>query len=444
MGRFVESERVIQLALEAATTPFNVAGNKSIAGHLAAERGEFDIAERLLSEAWELMQRSGGFQLIGPNLAWTTSLYVWTGQLDKARERASEGLSRIAGTEPELIYYAELYWLAVRVQAELGAQGEPDRALEVLAAMDEAIADIPGDGAPPEALAFRELARAELSRLTKEPDPAKWRAAGDRFRALDERYRAAYTDFRAAEALALSEAPTDKIAEPLRAAYQTAVEIAARPFEEHVEALAERAGVTLDTGLHEHERGRAQISEVAALLTGSRRGPRPERLLATVLFTDIVGSTALAAELGDRRWRELLDNHDETVRREVGRSGGVVVQFVGGTLSTFDGPARAIGCAWAMRDAVKPLGIEFRAGVHTGEIELRGKHIGGIAVHIGARVAARAKASEILVSQTVTDLVSGSGIQFEKRGEHELKGVPGRWRLFAVLQAHSRESPTPI
>jgi class 3 adenylate cyclase len=369
------------------------------------------------------MQRSGGFQLIGPNLAWTTSLYVSTGQLDKARDRASEGLSRIVGTEPELIYYAELHWLAVRVEAELGAEGEPARALDVLAAMDEAIAQIPGDGAPPEAVAFQTLAHAELTRLG-EPDPSVWRAAGDRFRALDERYKAAYADYRLAEALALSGEPAE---EPLRAAHAVAVEIGARPFQERLEALAERTGVALQTAPQK------------------RPGARPRRMLATVLFTDIVGSTALAAELGDHRWREVLDTHDAIVRREVSRHGGEVVQFVGdGTLSTFDSPARAIDCACVLREAVKPSGIQVRAGAHTGEIELRGTDIGGIGVHIGARVAAQAGPSEILVSQTVADLVSGSGIQFEPRGEHELKGVPGRWRLFAVLGGSSRKSPAPV
>jgi class 3 adenylate cyclase len=158
-----------------------------------------------------------------------------------------------------------------------------------------------------------------------------------------------------------------------------------------------------------------------------------------VLFNDVVGSTARAAQLGDRGWRQLLDRHDEIVRREVHRHGGLVVQFVGdGTLSTFDGPAQAIDCAFALTDAVSALGIEIRSGVHSGEIELRGDDIGGIAVHIGARVAARAAANEVLVSQTVTDLATGSGIGFQSRGAHELKGVPGSWRLYAALGVSSR------
>ena len=163
------------------------------------------------------------------------------------------------------------------------------------------------------------------------------------------------------------------------------------------------------------------------LLTGAQRGPRPDRLLATIMFTDIVGSTALAADLGDRRWREFLDRHDELVRAEAKRFGGVVVQFIGdGTLSTFDGPGRAIECACALRETVKPLGIEIRAGVHTGEIELRGDDIGGIAVHIGARVAARADRSEILVSQTVADVVAGSGSSSSPAEPTSSKASPAR------------------
>ena len=435
MGRFSQAERVVEPAREAATTPFSVAATKSISGHLAAERGRFEPAERLLDEAWLLMQRTGGFQLIGPTIAWTVSMHLWRGQIDQARERVEDGLSRIAANEPDLIYNAELYWLAVRVEAEADARGPAKaRAVEILAAMDEAIATYGGDGAPPEALAFRELAAAEFTRVIGEPDTTLWRAAGDRFRALDERYRAAYADFRTAEALALTDADVDDIAGPLRAAHTTAVEIEARPFQEQVEAFARDADAPLGLDHRSADRPSAGAEDVAELLTGSRRGPRPERLLATVMFTDIVGSTARAAELGDRSWRELLDRHDATVRREVGRHGGVVVQFIGdGTLSTFDGPARAINCAQGLRDAVKSLGIEIRCGVHTGEIELRGKDIGGIAVHIGARVAAQARASEVIVSQTVADLVQGSGMRFEPRGAQELKGVPGRWQLYAVL-----------
>jgi class 3 adenylate cyclase len=178
------------------------------------------------------------------------------------------------------------------------------------------------------------------------------------------------------------------------------------------------------------------LDEVEEFLTGVRRGPEPDRVLVTVLFTDIVGSTAKADELGDRRWRRLLESHDTIVRRELERFRGREVRTTGdGFLATFDGPARAIRCACAMRDAVGEVGIEIRAGLHTGEVELAGSDLAGIAVHVGARVAALADASEVLVSSTVSDLVAGSGIEFAERGEHELKGVPGRWRLYAVARS---------
>jgi class 3 adenylate cyclase len=158
-----------------------------------------------------------------------------------------------------------------------------------------------------------------------------------------------------------------------------------------------------------------------------------ERVLATVLFTDIVGSTEKAAELGDRGWRELVERHDTTVRALLSRYRGQEVNTTGdGFFATFDGPARAVRCARVIADAVRPLGIEVRAGVHTGEIEMSARTIGGIAVNIGARVGARAGPSEVLVSQTVKDLVAGSGLAFQDRGLHELKGVPEQWRLFAV------------
>jgi class 3 adenylate cyclase len=153
-----------------------------------------------------------------------------------------------------------------------------------------------------------------------------------------------------------------------------------------------------------------------------------------MLFTDIVGSTKRAAELGDRRWRDLLDSHDQLVRRQLERFRGQEVNTAGdGFLATFDGPGRAIQCACAIRDAVHALGIAVRVGLHTGEIEVRGDDVAGMAVHIGARVAGRATNDEVLVSSTVRDLVVGSGIAFEDRDEHELKGVPGTWRLFAVV-----------
>jgi pimeloyl-ACP methyl ester carboxylesterase len=178
------------------------------------------------------------------------------------------------------------------------------------------------------------------------------------------------------------------------------------------------------------------LDEVQEFLTGTRPAAEPDRVLATVVFTDIVASTERAAELGDRRWRDLLFSHHAIVRRELERFRGREVKTVGdGFLATFDGPARAVRCACAIRDGVGGLGLSIRAGLHTGECELIGDDVGGIAVHIGARVAATARAGEVLVSSTVKDLVVGSGIQFVDRGSHRLKGVPGSWRLFAVQRA---------
>ena len=175
------------------------------------------------------------------------------------------------------------------------------------------------------------------------------------------------------------------------------------------------------------------LDEIERFLTGARHEPVGERVLATVLFTDLVGSTERAAELGDRRWRELLDRHDAVATAELERFDGRVVKSLGdGLLATFDGPARAIRCARAIVDALAALGLELRAGIHTGECERRGNDLGGIAVHIGARVAACAGAGEVLVSGTVKDLVFGSGIEFEDRGSRSLKGVPGEWRVFAA------------
>jgi class 3 adenylate cyclase len=177
----------------------------------------------------------------------------------------------------------------------------------------------------------------------------------------------------------------------------------------------------------------AIADEIEEFLTGARRTTEVDRVLATVMFTDIVDSTRRASAMGDRPWRDLLGQQNEVIRRELVRFSGREVKTLGdGMLATFDGPARAIRCALAVTDAVKPLGIEVRVGLHTGEVELVGDDVAGIAVHIAARVGALAGASEVLVSGTVKDLVAGSGIAFSDRGEHELKGVPDRWRIFAV------------
>jgi pimeloyl-ACP methyl ester carboxylesterase len=179
----------------------------------------------------------------------------------------------------------------------------------------------------------------------------------------------------------------------------------------------------------------AALDEIEEFLTGVRPHPLLDRVLATVLFTDIVGSTELAADLGDRRWRELLEQHNSLVRRELSRFRGRELSTAGdGFLATFDGPARAVACAVSIRDEARALGLQIRFGLHTGELELVGSDIRGIAVHTGARVAGKAGPGEVLASSTVKDLVAGSGLQFEDRGSHELKGVPGQWRLYAVAE----------
>jgi pimeloyl-ACP methyl ester carboxylesterase len=180
----------------------------------------------------------------------------------------------------------------------------------------------------------------------------------------------------------------------------------------------------------------AALDEIEEFLTGVRPHPALDRVLATVLFTDIVGSTELAADLGDRRWRVLLEQHHTLVRRELSRFRGSELDTAGdGFLATFDGPARAVACAVSIRDGARSLGLQIRFGLHTGELELAGPEIRGIAVHTGARVAAMAGPGEVLASSTVKDLVAGSGLEFEERGTHELKGVPGEWRLYAVANA---------
>ena len=178
----------------------------------------------------------------------------------------------------------------------------------------------------------------------------------------------------------------------------------------------------------------ALVDEIEAFVTGARPAPHVDRVLATVLFTDIVGSTSKAAELGDARWKELLSRHDEIVKRAIEQHRGRYVNTTGdGLIATFDGPARAVRCAQAMLEAIRPLGLEIRAGCHTGECELVGDDVRGLAVHIGSRVASMADASEVWTSSTVKDLVAGSGLVFEDVGEHELKGVPDRWHLYRVV-----------
>jgi pimeloyl-ACP methyl ester carboxylesterase len=181
------------------------------------------------------------------------------------------------------------------------------------------------------------------------------------------------------------------------------------------------------------------VDEVEAFVTGAVHAAAPDRVLTTLMFTDIVGSTNRAAELGDRAWRELLERHDALVQGVVKEHGGRVVKHIGdGALSAFDGPATAMRAAETLRQLVAELGIELRSGIHTGECEAIGDDLGGLAVHIGARVSALADPGEIVVSSTVKELVVGSGMQFTDRGEHELKGVPGSWRLYALGEERAR------
>jgi class 3 adenylate cyclase len=176
------------------------------------------------------------------------------------------------------------------------------------------------------------------------------------------------------------------------------------------------------------------LEVVEEFLVGARRNLEPTRVLATVLFTDIVGSTERAAELGDRGWRDLLDTHDELAGRLVERWGGRLVKTTGdGILAIFDGPGRAIGCAATLRDELRGIGTQIRAGLHAGEVELRGDDVGGIAVNIAARIMATASAGEIVVSRTVRDLVAGSDVVLQDRGGQQLRGVDGEWELFRVV-----------
>jgi class 3 adenylate cyclase len=175
------------------------------------------------------------------------------------------------------------------------------------------------------------------------------------------------------------------------------------------------------------------LGEIEEFLTGVRHAVEPDRVLATVLFTDIVGATERASALGDRRWRDLLDGHNVLVRRELARFRGREIKTAGdGFFAAFDGPARAVRCACALSRGMQSLGLEVRAGLHTGECEIMGDDMGGIAVHIGARIAALAAPGEVLVSSTVKDLVAGSGLSFRDHGAAALKGVEGEWKLYAA------------
>lgn len=218
-----------------------------------------------------------------------------------------------------------------------------------------------------------------------------------------------------------------------RAGDRTVRVAAGRYLAEHIPGARYSELPGIDHHVLDQETMDILADEIEEFITGARRRPEPDRVLATVMFTDIVGSTERAAQLGDQRWRDLLRSYYAVLRKELAAFRGREVDTAGdGLLATFDGPARAIRCAAAAREKVRQLGLEVRTGLHTGECELMGDRVSGIAVHIGARVASAANPAEVLVSSTVKDLVAGSGIQFADRGMHTLKGVPGEWRLFAV------------
>jgi class 3 adenylate cyclase len=228
---------------------------------------------------------------------------------------------------------------------------------------------------------------------------------------------------------------------PTLVIYRTDIEFldvrSGRYLAEHIPGaqLAELPGRDFAPQLGDPDRFFAELeSFLKEVVEGEPWEPYPDRILATVLFTDIVESTARAAELGDRAWRQMLQKHHETVRAQLGRFRGKEMDTTGdGFFATFDGPARAIRCAFAIRESVRELDLEVRAGLHSGECELVDGKAGGIAVHIGARVASLAEPGEVLVSSTVKDLVAGSGIEFEDRGEHQLKGISEAWHLFTVV-----------
>jgi DNA-binding NarL/FixJ family response regulator len=287
LGRYAEAGRVIRPAFENATLSFNIAATRNVAGYLAAVRGEFERAEALLDEAWEQMQHSGGLQLIGLALAWRIALCLWQDKRERAGRLAQEGVRRATEAEGQLIYTAELYWLATRVEADraLRARTVGDRfdagrttqeAESVAAKLAEAIAGYPGDGAPPEALAFELLVRAELSRARGEAPTGGWRAAAQAFADLGQVARAAYAEMREAEALAIAAAPAREVAEPLRRAHAVAVDCGIVPFQAEVEELARRARVDLpDQALDRHTAAeRLGLTErevdVLALLTEGR------------------------------------------------------------------------------------------------------------------------------------------------------------------------------
>jgi ATP/maltotriose-dependent transcriptional regulator MalT len=268
IGRLAEAERTVQPALDNATTPFTRAASQCIAGRLAVEQGDVDLADRLLESAWALMQRSGGFQLIGPAICARVLLEIRRGDLQRARERAREGLDRVSGADADLIYNAELYWLAARIEAEFAEQARAVRArhavarheqgaVAVVAALDRIVSRVPAEGAPPEGVAFLALAEAELTRLRGERVAKPWESAAERFRAIGAAYPAGYCELRRGEAFALSGSRPAEVAVPLEAAYATALAVGSPPFLREVLDLARRTGVSLRARVDEPELGAA-------------------------------------------------------------------------------------------------------------------------------------------------------------------------------------------
>jgi DNA-binding CsgD family transcriptional regulator/tetratricopeptide (TPR) repeat protein len=303
LGRFAQAEDVIRPSVEGATLSFNIAGAGSAAGYLAGVRGELDLAQELLEPAWELMQHSGSFQLIGLALGWKIALHLWRGELERARRLARDGVEQAAAAEGQLIYTAELYWLAARIEADMAERSrasrrESDGAEEAAAAAVDklagAIGQTPGDGAPPAALAYELLARAELARARATRDPHAWRTAGTSFVSLGHAYHAAYAEMRTCEALALAAAPTRDVAGPLRAAYAAALELGMRPFRVEIEDLARRTGIVLSASGRSRADLRAELGltdreiEVLALVADGRSN----REIAHELF--ITSKTASA------------------------------------------------------------------------------------------------------------------------------------------------------
>jgi class 3 adenylate cyclase len=237
--------------------------------------------------------------------------------------------------------------------------------------------------------------------------------------------------------------PTLVLVDPTRPMPMQSPELSAAIYRGQGQFFADRieGARLIEVQADSHNAGNlgAYVADTREFLTGAPEMEESDRVLCTLLFTDIVSSTQTAAAMGDRRWRELLDEHDRLFRITLQRQRGREVNTTGdGFVATFDGPARAIRCAKTLVETAKGLGFEIRAGVHTGECEIRGEDVGGIAVHVAARVMSEAQASEVLVSNTVRDLVAGSGIMFDDRGMHMLKGLEEKYQLFAVMEIRAR------